>query len=36
MGLAIEVDIRVGDVPCSECGQQRLVVGHEDGSTSPR
>jgi len=29
-------DIRVGDVPCSECGQQRLVVGHEDGSTSPR
>ncbi len=29
-------DIRVGDVPCSECGQQRVVVGHEDGSTSPR
>ena len=34
--LRASADIRVDDAPCSECGQQRLVVGREDGSTSPR
>ncbi len=27
-------DVRVGDGACSECGQQRLVVGRADGGVS--
>ena len=34
--LRASADIRVDDAPCSKCGQQRLVVGREDGRTPPR
>jgi len=29
-------DVRVADARCSQCGQERLVVGHGDDGVSPR
>ncbi len=34
--LRASSNVRIDDAPCSECGHQRLVVGREDGSISPR